>query len=195
MWGSGQHTSLRSWVVWITAVTGVFRAPIHLPPRLPSSRLSGRGIDPCWGRVPGFGHHVGLNTACEQVLLISVKFPSFSSFLASFLSSKDSRPRPPLSVGYGFLPKHTLATGWGMSWVHRGPGHVVLCYCILWWLDSCFLENPVQGKVWEEACLRHPQPHPLPHHRGSFQLCHLKKTISFIYFWLCWAFVAARAFL
>lgn len=174
MWGSGQNTSLRSWVVWITAVTGVFRALIHLQPRLPSSRLSGRGTDPCWGRVPGFGRHVGLNTACEQVLLISVKFPSLFSFLASFLSSKDSRPRLPLSVGYGFLPKHTLAPGWGMSWVHRGRVCMVLCYSILHSLDSgsCFLENATQGKVQEEDCLRCIPPPP----RRSFQLFHLTKS-------------------
>lgn len=33
--------------VWITAVMGVFGAPIYLQPRLPSSRLSGWGTDPC----------------------------------------------------------------------------------------------------------------------------------------------------
>lgn len=88
--------------------------------------------------------------------------PSFFPFLASFLSSKDSRPWPPLSVGYGFLPKHTLATGWGMSQIHRGPGRVVLCYSILHWRDSgsYFLENPIQGKVREETCLRPPHAHP-----------------------------------
>lgn len=84
VWGSGRNTSLRSWAVWISAVTGGFRAPIHLRPRLPSSRLSGRGVDPCRGRVPGCGHHVGLKGAGEQVLLISIKFPSLFSFLASW---------------------------------------------------------------------------------------------------------------
>lgn len=49
-WGSGQNTSLPPWVVWITAVTGMFRAPIHLQARLPSSCLSGQGTDPCCGR-------------------------------------------------------------------------------------------------------------------------------------------------
>lgn len=108
-----------------------FAPPSIFSPDSPAHACQDGALTPAVAEVPGFGHHVGLNTACEQVLLISIKFQSLFFFLASFSASQDSRPPAPRVWDMvSYLSTHLLwdgvcpeAVGVMYTWV--------LCYCVL----------------------------------------------------------------